>query len=78
MIQEIFEKVISDSAYMNHTSTTVETEVTKVMEKLDEESSELRKEELRDCLYGIAFVAEKSAFEVGFRYAMTLLINSVR
>lgn len=74
MIQEIFEKVALDSAFMDQTLEEVEAEIARVMEAIGEEETD--REKLRDYLYGVAFTAEKAAFEAGFRYAAALFKES--
>lgn len=75
-IQEIFEKIIYDSQYMKITLEVVEKEVCKAMEIITT-SPDNPNEKLLDCLYSIAYTAEKSAFEMGVRYAMALNTNGL-
>lgn len=77
MIQEIFEKIVYGSRYMDNTFAEVEMEVSKCMEDLGEEVQDDFKEKIMAGFYAVAYAAEKSAFEDGFRYAMALQLSSL-
>lgn len=77
MVEEIFEKIVLESPEWRKPVEAVEREIEKAMVSMGEGKSDAEREKIRDRFYGVAYAAEKSAFEVGFRYAEALLLSKI-
>lgn len=77
-IEEIYENLIVELKYMYKVDTAAEKVLREVIRKMKDSDIELNQcEEIRDEIYGALECAKRKSFEIGFCYAVSLIIESL-
>lgn len=76
-LEELYEKIVEDSVYMETTMIKMEEEIAGIMRKANKIIPKAQQELFRDYLFQVANVTSREAFIVGYRYAFKLLIESL-
>ncbi len=75
LIYEIFDSIIVNSHYDDKADKVIQEEITSLLKPFEQTIDDREYEKLRDTLFSISLTAEKEGFNMGFRFALSLLKN---